>query len=451
VGVATTAVLLWLEALPREGALMAGIFVVAALLWVTEAVPLFATSLFVIALQVVLLANPGDWPGLGFEARPHIDFRDVVSTAADPVLVLFFGGLVLARCATREGVDHTLAGLLLGPVRSRPWLILLMVMFVTAFFSMWMSNTATAAMMVALVASLSAHITAGRFRKGLFLSVPFAANIGGMGTPVGSPPNAVAVGFLERAGIHVDFLGWMAMAVPLMLGLLILTWLVLGWWYRSPAEEIRLEPSRLPLTRRGWAVLGVMSVTMLLWVSEQWHGLPAAFVALVPPLAFAALGLLNRDDINNLEWNVLILIAGGISLGAGMQWTGLGPELAGWLTGNGGAGGLWLLWGILVVTMLLSNFMSNTAAANLLLPVGTAAVAAQGPGGVSVAQVAISIALTASVSMALPVSTPPNSIAYARGGVGRGDMARAGVLIGLVALGLIAGLGGVILRFWDLH
>jgi sodium-dependent dicarboxylate transporter 2/3/5 len=454
VAIAGTVVLLllWFPVLPREGALMAGIFVLAALLWMTEALPLFATSLLVIGLQILLLANPGAWPGLGFEAGSSPSYQEVLAAAADPVLALFFGGLVLARAAIKERVNEALAGLLLHPLGDRPLFILLALMLLTAVFSMWMSNTATAAMMIALGVSITAQLPAEEpFRKGLLLSVPFAANIGGLGTPVASPPNAIAVGFLERANHPVGFLEWMVVAVPLMLVLILFTWLLLWWCYRPSCPALRLQTGSQPLTRRGWYVVGVMVVTISLWMSERWHGLPAAAVALIPAVALTATGLLKRDDVNNLDWSVLILIAGGISLGAGMQWTGLAQEVASWLPSPGYANGLWLLAALVTVTLVLSTFMSNTAAANLLLPLGIAAATAEGGEKTSVVQIAMSIALTASVSMALPISTPPNSIAYSQGVATKSDMMRVGVVVGVVAAALIIGLSNPVLRFWGLY
>ncbi len=450
--IAGTVVVLLLQfsALPREGALMAGIFVLAALLWMTEVLPLFTTSLIVIGLQVVLLANPGAWPGLGFETRPSPSYQEVLTAATDPVLALFFGSLVLARAATKERVDGALVKLLLQPLGGRPLFLLLALMLMTAGFSMWISNTATAAMMVVVVMSITAQLPAEEpFRKGLLLSVPFSANIGGLGTPVASPPNAIAVAFLEKAGHPVGFLQWMAVAVPLMLLLIVFTWLLLWWCYRPSQAALCLQTSSQPLTGRGWYVVAVMVATISLWMSERWHGVPAAAVALLPAVVFTATGLLKRHDINSLEWSVLIMIAGGISLGAGMQWTGLAHEIAGWLPSSAFASGLLLLTALVALTMVLSNFMSNTAAVNLLLPLAMAAVATGEKA--DAIRIVISIALTASVSMALPVSTPPNSIAFSQGVLAKGDMARMGIVVGVVAAALVVGFVSPVLRFWGLH
>lgn len=154
-----------------------------------------------------MLANPGHWAGFGFETDSGPAYREVFAAAADPILLLFLGGLLLARAAVKEGVDHAMSALLLRPFGARPLATLLGLMPVTALFSMWMSNTATTAMMVALVAPMLAQMPPGeQFRKVLLLAVPVAANIGGMGTPIASPPNAVAMGFLPKAGLQIRFL-----------------------------------------------------------------------------------------------------------------------------------------------------------------------------------------------------------------------------------------------------
>ncbi|MBL9190160.1 MAG: DASS family sodium-coupled anion symporter [Opitutaceae bacterium] len=434
---------------PREAALMGGIFVLAAVLWVTEALPLFATSLLVIGLELVLLANPGGWAGLGFAAGPAPSYREILGLAVDPVLVLFFGGFVLAQAAAKEGVDRAISVWLLRPFGMRPRYVLLGLMLITLLFSMWMSNTATTAMMLALVAPMVASLPAGEpFRKAMVLGVPFAANIGGMGTPIASPPNAVALGFLQQAGHRVAFLDWLLVAVPLMLGLAGLAWLLLLRCFPATVGAIRLEPATGPLTRRGWIVVGIFAVTVLLWISDWLHGLPASVVALLPAVALTATGIFTRDDLGRIEWSVLILIAGGVALGAGVQRTGLDRIAVQWLPASDG-GGLGLLAGLVLATMAVGTFMSNTAVANLVLPIGISAAAISGPGvGISPVQVGLSIAMAASLAMALPISTPPNAMAYARGEVATRDMARVGLVIGALGALLIIVGGGWVMRFW---
>jgi solute carrier family 13 (sodium-dependent dicarboxylate transporter), member 2/3/5 len=429
--------------IPRESAFMAGIFVLAGILWVMETLPLFATAIVVIALQIVLLANPGAWPGFGFEEGPSPDFRAFLQPVADPVIILFFGGFLLARAAAKFDIDQALAAVILRLFGSQPAAIMFGLMLVTAVFSMWMSNTATTAMMITLVVPMLRQIPPGRhIRKGLVLCIPFAANIGGMGTPIASPPNAVAMGFLQSAGYEVSFLQWMLIAVPLMLALLAICWMMLRIIFPSESKDLHIRPVAATIDAKGWFVALVFLITIGLWVSEGWHRLPAAITALFPAVAFTATGLLNREDVNSLEWNILILIAGGIALGSGMQMTGLDEIIVGWLPLTGGL----VLPLMVIAAVVLSTFMSNTATANLLLPIGIS-LAAISPGTGAV-ELGVSIALVASVSMALPVSTPPNAIAYAQGDVSTRDFALVGGMVGVLATVLVVLFGEFIISFW---
>lgn len=414
----------------RQAALMAGIFSLTALLWVTEALPLFATALIAIGLQLLLLSNPGDWPGLGFSTGPSPSYREILAIAADPVLLLFFGGFLMARAAVKEGVDTAMSSLLLKPFGGRPLLLVFGLMMVTALFSMWMSNTATTAMMMTIIAPMLLQIPKGDpYRKMLTIAVPFSASIGGIATPISSPPNAVAIGFLEKEGFSISFLQWMLIGIPFMLVLQGFTWLVLRALFPPITKGLNITAQSRDLTGRGWFVVAVFIITVGLWVTDTWHGLPPAVVALFPAVAFTATQLLDRNDVNRIDWNILILIAGGISLGAGMNLTGLDKTIVKWLPAA--HYGPLITVGVLVFgTLMVGTFMSNTAAANLLLPIGVTAAMALG-GGSLVVQIGLSIALISSVTMALPVSTPPNAMAYSSGEISTKDIAIPGLIVGV--------------------
>ena len=272
-----------------------------------------------------------------------------------------------------------MSSFLLRPFGGEPRWVLLGIMLVTLMFGMWMSNTATATMMLALVMPMVVALPPQEpFLKALVLAVPFAANIGGMGTPIASPPNAVALGFLQDSGYTVSFIKWMLVAAPLTLGLTLFAWAVL-WKYFAPVTAgLRLEPATGKLSRRGWLVVSVFAVTILLWMSDQWHGLPPSVVALLPAIVLTTTGLFTRDDLNRLEWRILILITGGISLGTGMHLTGLDQTIARSLPLGGST---FASLSILVLaTVVVGTFMSNTAAANLFLPIGISAATATGLG-----------------------------------------------------------------------
>jgi solute carrier family 13 (sodium-dependent dicarboxylate transporter), member 2/3/5 len=303
-------------------------------------------------------------------------------------------------------------------------------------------------MMLTLTLPMLAQVPAGDpFRRMMVLAVPFAANIGGIGTPIASPPNAVALGFVQKAGRTIPFLEWMLAAVPLMIGLLLAAWAILWCFFRPRLRELQRRPDAEPLSRRGWFVVAVFAITVMLWMTDTWHGLPAAVVALLPAVAFTITGVLDHHDVNSVEWNILILIGGGIALGAGMQLTGLDKVLLGYLP-VAGVSATVLVAMLAAVTVLLGTFMSNTATANLILPIGISSAAAFGA-DVSVLM-AFSIALAASMSMSLPISTPPNAMAYGTGEVSTRDMLLAGTCIAALGTLVVALLSRPMLRLWGI-
>lgn len=410
----------------RPEAGMAGILVLAAGLWITEAIPLFATSLVVVSLQMLLLANPGGWPGLGFPAGGGPTVSGLLARAADPILLLFFGGLVLARACANEGVDRSLSAVLMRPFQGGARRQVLGVLVMTAFLSMWMSNTATAALALALVAPLAAALPAGdSARKALYLAIPVGANLGGMGTPIASPPNALAAKFLAEAGQPISFGGWMRVSIPLIVILILLAWGLLCRWHVPKAGGSAPPPPLAvpPLTRRGWVVLGTLVATALLWLSEAWHGVPAPLVGMLPAVVLSAGGLITRRDVESMEWSVLILIAGGIALGAGLEASGLDRRLVGAMDGlplpAEARGFAWV-----VLAGVLAVFMSNTAAANLVLPLAMAAAGAAAHPNLSATALPLTYAVA--TSMLLPGSTPPNALAYGSGAFSGRDLFRIG-------------------------
>ncbi|PIR19944.1 MAG: sodium:sulfate symporter [Deltaproteobacteria bacterium CG11_big_fil_rev_8_21_14_0_20_47_16] len=439
--------------LSKEQYFMLIIFILAALLWITDVIPLFATALLIIGLEILMLANPGKWAIFGFEHATPPTVHAILVGAVDPVLLLFLGGFCLARVAQNSGVDQTVSALIVRVSRSHPALLLFNIMLATACFSMWMSNTATTAMMFSVLIPLlnSFQREHHSFKKAFLLGVPFAANIGGMGTPIGSPPNAVALGFLDQQGYSVDFLKWMALAVPLMLGLLIVTWLLLSIHFKLKQPIKRQPIPKAPLNAKKFFVIVIFALTVILWLTNSLHGLPSSLVALFPIIIFSITGLLGRHDINHISWDALILIAGGLALGSGFMMTGFDQVLAGWLTSSTSTNTILLVMPFVVATFALSTFISNTAAANLLLPIGIAYCMQMKSLLPELSyQMAISIALCASVAMALPVSTPPNQIAYSEGGVTTRDFIFPGLVIGGLGVVLILLFGKAMIHFWGI-
>ena len=307
--------------LSEAGHRLVSIFLLAVVLWVTEAIPLFATSAVVILLLVLMLSKAAaalSW-GLpaGFSGSVP-DFTAYTNSLADKVLILFLGGFFIAAGAAKYGLDKNLASLMLKPFGKKPSRVLLGIMVITGVLSMWMSNTATCATMMAVVLPIVMRLEADdRFRIALTLGVPFAANIGGMGTPVGTPPNAIALGALK--GGECSFVQWMIFAIPLTIILLLAAWLVLVAFCKAKAREIDFAmKAKWNRSNKAWIYYGTAMVTILLWMTESLHGINSYVVGLVPVAVLLATQVISTEDFRALEWDVLWLVAGGIALGNGV-------------------------------------------------------------------------------------------------------------------------------------
>lgn len=421
-----------------------GIVVFCGLLWMTEAIPAFAVALLAIGLQIMILGQPGGV--MNPEGDTHA-WEKFVEPWASPSMWLFFGGFILAKASSRTGLDRALAGNMLRLAGTRPETVLLVAMVTTFFFSMFLSNTATAAMMLAILGPMLGSMKAVGAARAMIIGVAFSANLGGMGTIIGTPPNAIASGLL--AGVYqIDFLTWMLFGLPP-------AFLLLGGLYWSLSKKVRLAsfqlldggggsegvseaaPSKpkdqVPRWQR-WTVLAVFVLTVALWLTGSWHGMPTAVVSFLPIVLFSITGVIRAKDIRTLDWDILILLAGGLSLGVGVSESGL----AQWIATRLGDLPIapWAMGMVFcLLTLVLSNFMSNTAAANILIPIGIAAGMA-GAGSKEAAAFAIPMALSASAAMCLPISTPPNAIAYASGQIRSRDFLLPGLVIGLLAVPL---------------
>jgi len=402
------------------------ILVLAAGLWATEAIPAFAVALLVIGLAILLLGRP---EGVFVSPDEPERWQIFIAPFASPLIWLFLAGFILAEAAAKTGLDRTLAGLVFRAAGSSATAVLIAAMGITFVLSMFMSNTATAAMMIAVITPVLRTLGPGHpFRPALPLGIAVAANLGGMGTLIGTPPNAIAAGFITRAGTELSFLDWMALGLPpamLLAGVLgaylVYRYRAVGMCLDRQALHTAQETGpRAPVWQRGIVVM-VFSITLLLWMFGP---APAAVVAFVPITVLSVTGVIGVAEIRQLRWDVLILMAGGLSLGVAVTESGL----AAWLVDGLPLQGLGLIGaalGFALLTAFLSNFMSNTAAANILVPLGAAA--AVGLGGAP-GILPVIIALSASTAMCLPIATPPNAIAYSTGEIN----ARAFLLPGLL-------------------
>ncbi len=420
------------------------LFVFAALMWMFEIIPNWTTSLLVIVISLLTVSNKG----ISFFCDPKygqlVDYKSLMASFADPVVMLFMGGFVLAIMAEKYGLDVTMARYLLKPFGTKPKMVLLGFLVVIAVFSMFMSNTATAAMMLAFLAPVLAVLPSDdRGRIGLSLAIPVAANLGGIGTPIGTPPNATAVRFLTEAGYEVTFMEWMVRMVPYVLIMIFLAWLLLQFFFPFKSEKVVLE---IPENNKdkGWKskVVWITFIgTILLWATESLTGINSNVVALIPLGVLTCTGIFTKEDIKEINWSVLWLVAGGFALGTCLQGTGLAKVLIGAIPfGEMPVLLVFLIAGL--VCYFLSNFISNSATAALLIPIliviaeGMADPAAANNAsflalGGTYAMITF-IAVCASIAMLFPISTPPNAIAASTGLVETKDMAKIGIIIGLI-------------------
>lgn len=415
------------------------LFILAALLWVLEPIPIFATSVLVIVLQLFLISdqslsflrNHSKVPDFGTELK----YQKIMETFGSPIILLFIGGFFLADAATKYRLDLNLARILVRPFGKRPHAVLFGIMLVTAMFSMFMSNTATTAMMLAILTPVIAVFPEGDKGKiAMCLAIPFAANIGGLGTPVGTPPNAIAMNYLQG----ISFATWMAFAVPYVILALILSWLVLIWLYPAKIPEITLDiQSKFQTNWRALVFYFTFIATIILWILEPLHSMNSYVVAMIPVAVFTATGIITAKDLNNMEWNVLWLLTGGIALGQALEQSGLAKHIIASIPFDTMSAYM-IVFMATMIAFFLSNFMSHTAAANLLLPImsilgATPSLTPLGGGKMLI----LVVTFTCSMAMAMPISTPPNAMAHAAGRLENKDMLKAGLIIGIGGIALL--------------
>ncbi|MCF3651491.1 SLC13 family permease [Synoicihabitans lomoniglobus] len=510
------AMLVPLNGLELSAQITLGIFVLAAVFWITEPIPIFATSMLVILLQVILLSSQGivfsvrtaplaetemnatgalvvpatvindagvlylnaedksaraikpativplgddrvavTGPGLDETARVIADpmhrsitvkstpYATFYATLASPIIILFMGGFALAAAAVKFGLDLSLTRVLLKPFGTKPAFVCLGLMLCTGTLSAFMSNTATTAMMMTVVLPIVATMSpTDPFRKGIALAIPVAANIGGIATPIGTPPNAVALAALKDAGYTVSFSSWMMLATPFAIVMLVFAWWLLVKLFKPATNHFELNLSgSFNKSPKALISYAIFAITVLLWVTEKVHGISTSMVAFLPVALLPALGVLDKKDIRGFSWEVLWLMAGGISLGLSMKDTGLAAWLIGqvsWATlGNAG---VVVVFGL--VGFVLANLVSHTVSSTIIMPLAISVGATlAATGNFNLVGAVVAIAVIISLAMALPISTPPNAIAMSTGVIESKDLTKTGLIVGLVGVTLSVLLG----------
>lgn len=421
------------------------VFVFAALMWLFDAVPAWTTSLVVVVLLLFCTSDSSLWfmresANLG----KLVSYKAILHCFADPIIMLFIGGFIIAIAASKSGLDVKLAKALLTPFGTKSENVMLGFLLVTGVFSMFISNTATAAMMLTFLAPVLKALPAdGKGKIGLALAIPIGANIGGIGTPIGTPPNAIALKYLndpDGMNLGIGFGQWMLVMLPLALLLLFIAWFVLKTLFPFKQKEIHLQiESSHDASWRDWVVYITFAVTVLLWMCDMVTGVNANVVAMLPVAVLCVTGIITKRDLEELSWSILWMVAGGFALGVALQESGLAQHMITSIP-FGAWSPLVVVIGSGLLCYLMANFISHTATAALFVPILAIAGASMGDqlsglGGVGT--LLIGVAISSSVAMILPISTPPNALADATGFIKQKNMVTTGLIMG--AFGLVLG------------
>ena len=419
------------QILPYESNVNKGLCILAfvAIMWFTEAVHITVTALIVPLFAILFQI-------------PEMGTKQALAGFADPIIYVFFGGFALATALHMQKLDRKIAVWLISLSRGNTFVAVHLLFAVTAFLSMWISNTATAAMMLPLAMGLMSHLDKEKDRNTfvfVLLGIAYCASIGGLGTVVGSPPNAIAA-----KALNLDFAGWIKFGLPMMLALLPLMLFSLFIVLKpNLSAKVQVEHEDIPWTLHRVIALLIFLAAAVAWVLgkqiEERFGIknPDTFVALTAAVAVVVFGVVRwREVARNTDWGVLLLFGGGITLSTLLQKSGasaaLGQEMASTFVL---AHPFIVILAVSTFIIFLTEFTSNTASAALLVPV-FASVAEQM--GMPKEVLVMVIGIGASCAFMLPVATPPNAIVFGTGIVTQRDMLKVGMVLNLLSIALVA-------------
>lgn len=428
-------------ALRYKPKLTMSLFLLIAALWLTEVIPLVASAILVPVVAVILeMTTP----------------KEALAPLFDPVIALFLGGFLLARAMSKYELDKRLALSMISKTKS-PTSLIFVLMIITAFLSFWMSNTAVAALMIPIALALLKSIEKIRksnYGKATILAVAYSATIGGMGTIIGSPPNAIAVSLLrDLAGIELSFIGWMILSLPFTIVMLIIAFIYLYKIFNIKKEiksdkiilkildrdAIKLQLMELgPMKKEEKITIAILVITVALWMTQKlpfsilgWkgHGISSGIIALLAGAVLFSTNLLEPKDLNKISWETLLIFGGGIVLGNLIVSSGISE---------------WIVIKVLTVrnpfivmfilgfiSLIITAFASNTASAVILTPLAIPLGAAL---GINPVIPAVIVALASSTDFALPIGTPPTMLAYSTGYFKFREIVKIGFLLMIVGI-----------------
>lgn len=396
-----------------------GILLLACIFWISEAIPFYVTSLLILALELVLLT-----PSL-----PKIKSEIFLTPFFSDTILLYLGGFTISSVLGKFEFDKAIATFALRKFGSSIHTLIISIMAVTAFLSLWMNNTATAALMLGIMSPVYKELkNYPNALKAITLAIPFAANIGGIGTPIGSLPNTIAIGILNNAEIDIHFLKFTLLFFPLAIILIGISYLILIFLF--PLEKVdfpKIEKFHLRWNYKSRISLGVLIITLLLWMfSKEALGT----ISLLPIIFFYGYQILDEKDLRSVPWEILLLMGGGLSLGKAIEVSGFAKWFVEFLP-IASLNSVSVVILFAAISWLMTMFLSNTTTANMILPL------ALGLPKELIAPTILASAIACSLGMPLPVSTPPNAMAFAKGHIKIIDMVKAGGLISIVSLVLL--------------
>lgn len=400
------------------------ITIFVSILWFTETFPLHISGLLAVFLLVIMG---------GFTPK------EVFAPFFDPVVVLILGGFVLGLGMQKHKLDEFIALKFLNKVGSDTKFVILGLMIVTAFLSFWITNTASTTIIlpiaIAILAKNKIKPLKSNFGKATVLGIAYSATIGGMATLIGTTPNPIAVKFLADSGIQLSFLEWMFYGVPMVVIMIPIAWIVIIKMFKPELKEVEMRQYKEKLTKNQKLVFMVFALTIFFWLIGSYLGLHSSVVALIPILLLYALNLLKPGDLSKIKWGTLLLFGSGLSLGTAIFASGLGEIIASYLLAVTAGNPFILIVLILIIaTILLTAFASNTATAVILMPIILPLASTL---NLNVQTIAIVVALAASLDFIVPVGTPPDTIAYYSGYIRMKDMVKAGLPLTLIGITIL--------------
>jgi sodium-dependent dicarboxylate transporter 2/3/5 len=430
--------------MPYRAKTVAALLAVVAVLWVTEVVPLAASALLI----PVVIAVTG-----------VTDVGTVLQPFFHPIIVLFLAGFLLAEAMHRTGIDRLIALAILRRASLKPAFLMLSMLAITAFFSMWMSNTASVAIIIPIALMVLDKMPLKEnktgFRRALILGVAYAATIGGIGSAIGTPANMLAITFLsEFTNTPLTFVDWFAYGLPMVLLMIPIIWLYLLFAFRVRLNQADTGLSHAmyeaelkslgPMNRSQKLLLVVFLGIVTLWLTEGWHHIHTAMVALAGVLILFFVETIKKEDLNHINWNALLTFGGGLSIGSLLVLTGVSDWVALQLTGMVGLPPMLVVFLVAALTLTIGALISNTACAAMLIPMA-----------IPLAQIlqidprllVTVVAIGSSIDFAMVIGTPPTMMAYSTGFFKTSDIFKRGIVLDLIGV-LILSFG--VIWIWQL-